>query len=198
MPQDPYQVLGVQPGASEDDIRQAYRRLAKQYHPDLNPGDETAARKMNEINQAYDQLKNPQAYYQQQRQQQAQQQARQAYEQQESDFYDPFGFWTHSEQDQQSQQSYRWTYSYDSEDQEPQSNYQWHFYRPRGILWRLLIGYLLFNLLINILGSCAVRVYPGRYYPYAYSSYSYSEPYQSAPAFDAGQAAGSSQNGKWS
>ena len=68
---DPYQVLGVSPNASEDEIRQAYRRLAKQYHPDLNPGDKTAAQKMNEINAAYDAIKNPQAYRQQQAQQQA-------------------------------------------------------------------------------------------------------------------------------
>ena len=66
---DPYQVLGVSPNASEDEIRQAYRRLAKQYHPDLNPGDKTAAQKMNEINAAYDAIKNPQAYRQQQAQQ---------------------------------------------------------------------------------------------------------------------------------
>ena len=65
---DPYQVLGVSPNASEDEIRQAYRRLAKQYHPDLNPGDKTAAQKMNEINAAYDAIKNPQAYRQQQAQ----------------------------------------------------------------------------------------------------------------------------------
>ena len=62
---DPYQVLGVSPNASEDEIRQAYRRLAKKYHPDLNPGDKTAAQKMNEINAAYDAIKNPQAYRQQ-------------------------------------------------------------------------------------------------------------------------------------
>ena len=47
---DPFQILGVSPNASEDEIRQAYRRLAKKYHPDLNPGDPTAAQKMNEIN----------------------------------------------------------------------------------------------------------------------------------------------------
>ena len=58
---DPYQVLGVSPNASEDEIRQAYRRLAKQYHPDLNPGDKTAAQKMNEINAAYDAIKNGKA-----------------------------------------------------------------------------------------------------------------------------------------
>ena len=56
---DPYQVLGVSPDASDDEIKQAYRQLAKKYHPDLNPGDETAARKMQEINAAYEQIKNP-------------------------------------------------------------------------------------------------------------------------------------------
>ncbi len=57
---DPYKVLGVSPDASDDEVKAAYRKLAKKYHPDLNPGDEYAARKMNEINAAYDQIKNPQ------------------------------------------------------------------------------------------------------------------------------------------
>ena len=56
---DPYQVLGVSPDASDEEIKQAYRRLAKKYHPDLNPGDQEAARKMQEINAAYDQIKDP-------------------------------------------------------------------------------------------------------------------------------------------
>jgi len=59
---DPYAVLGVSRDASEDEIKAAYRRLAKKYHPDLNPGDEAAAAKMKEINAAYDQIKNPAAY----------------------------------------------------------------------------------------------------------------------------------------
>lgn len=56
---DPYKVLGVSPGAGDDEIKKAYRDLAKKYHPDLHPGDKEAERKMNEINAAYDQIKNP-------------------------------------------------------------------------------------------------------------------------------------------
>ena len=56
---DPYKVLGVSPDASDDEIKRAYRRLAKKYHPDVNPGDQEAARKMQEINAAYEQIKNP-------------------------------------------------------------------------------------------------------------------------------------------
>ena len=57
MVQDPYKVLGLAPDASDEEVKKAYRELAKKYHPDLNPGDEEAARKMNEINTAYDQIK---------------------------------------------------------------------------------------------------------------------------------------------
>jgi molecular chaperone DnaJ len=56
---DPYKVLGLSPDASDDEVKQAYRRLAKQYHPDRNPGDAAAAKKMQEINAAYEQIKNP-------------------------------------------------------------------------------------------------------------------------------------------
>ena len=60
MMDDPYKVLGLDRNASDEDVKKAYRRLAKKYHPDLNPGDGEAARKMQEVNDAYERIKNPQ------------------------------------------------------------------------------------------------------------------------------------------
>jgi molecular chaperone DnaJ len=64
MIEDPYKVLGVSPDASDEEIKRAYRRLAKKYHPDLNPGDSVAAEKMQEVNAAYEQIKNPEKFQQ--------------------------------------------------------------------------------------------------------------------------------------
>ncbi len=194
MTRDPYEVLGVSRGASEDEIKQAYRRLAKQYHPDLHPGDAACAKKMNEINEAYDLLKNPQAYqaYRQQQQQSAYQQAyrqqQSAYQQQNQQYYDPFGFWTSQtgSQDGQdpSQHYYRYTYTYQpgsrSDQNEQNTQYQWTYRRPRsGGIFRKIIGaYLLLQLLGWLFTSCAYSAYPSYYYGYSNQPDSgYSETY---------------------
>ena len=64
---NPYEILGVKPGASQDEIKSAYRKLIKQYHPDQfgdNPLKNLAQEKMIEINKAYEKLtKNPNTNY---------------------------------------------------------------------------------------------------------------------------------------
>ena len=66
MVDDPYKVLGISRDADKDEIKRAYRKKAKEYHPDLHPNDPKAAEKMNEINEAYDMLNNPEKYQKQQ------------------------------------------------------------------------------------------------------------------------------------
>lgn len=57
---DYYEVLGVSKNASDDDIKKAYRTLAKKYHPDINPNDKDAEEKFKEATEAYEILSNPQ------------------------------------------------------------------------------------------------------------------------------------------
>ena len=99
---DPYKVLGVSPDATDDEIKQAYRRLAKKYHPDRNPGDQEAAKKMQQVNAAYEKIKNPDAY--------KQQSGGYGYQNYQSYGYDPFGGYGYQQQtaDQYQQSAYRY------------------------------------------------------------------------------------------
>lgn len=56
---DYYKILGVARGAGADDIKKAFRKLARKYHPDVNPGDKKAEEKFKEINEAYEVLSDP-------------------------------------------------------------------------------------------------------------------------------------------
>jgi molecular chaperone DnaJ len=56
---DYYEVLGVDRNADEQTLKRAYRKLAKKYHPDVNPGDKTAEEKFKEATEAYGVLSDP-------------------------------------------------------------------------------------------------------------------------------------------
>ncbi len=59
MSKDLYEILGVARNASPDDLKKAFRGLAKEHHPDRNPGDDESEHKFKEINLAYEILKDP-------------------------------------------------------------------------------------------------------------------------------------------
>ena len=169
MARDPYEVLGVSHGASEDEIKTAYRRLAKRYHPDLNPGDPTAAQKMNEVNQAYDQIKNPQAYRQQATQ-------------------NPYGSYTGSTY-HYSQSSQNETYEDPFEEffrnfqNQAYTSYTYHSSRRRRpfSLLRFIILIYIFTQLVSCVGSRMFYHHSIDPYYYAYRQETYGDQAQTDP-----------------
>lgn len=150
---DPYEVLGVSRDASQDEIKKAYRKLAKKYHPDLNPGDEQAAKKMSEINQAYDQIQNPSKYQQTYSNPYSQQGYSNSYSNmngnfngfQQGDFdqfffYGPFGFYSSNMNRQhQSQQT--------------------HYRRRRSPFFYFILFWFIMNLVMGIMQNIMFRRY---------------------------------------
>ena len=62
MTEDPYDILGVPRTATSDEIKKAYRKKARENHPDLNPDDPEAEERLKKINEAYDRITNPEKY----------------------------------------------------------------------------------------------------------------------------------------
>lgn len=136
---DPYSVLEVSKDASEDEIKRAYRRLAKKYHPDLNPGDPEAARKMNEVNAAYEQIKNP-----------GQTNSAYGYGNQHNSGNDPYGGYGSGGYGNSGQ-------SYDGEDFDPFNPFGWAGRRTGNTIHRkplfiyIIVGFIALNLISTLL-----------------------------------------------
>lgn len=157
---DPYRVLGVSPDASEEEIKKAYRKLAKKYHPDLNPGDQEAARKMQEINAAYEQIQNP-----------GQRNAAYDRTQQNTGSYQAGGYQSGGYQSS-------WNQTYGQEEQSAGFDPFDVFFggwantsRPkrRPIFLYIIIGYMLINLLLNLFAGLGKSRQNNYYYSYGYS-----------------------------
>ena len=157
MARDPYEVLGVSRGASDEEIKSAYRKLAKKYHPDLNPGDESAAKKMNEVNEAYDRIRNPQNYRAQPNSTYSGSYTYTTY--QTNDAEDPFETIF---REFQKQQAYR-QQSYQQQSQHTQQP------RRRFSIFSVIRIIILLQILIN-LASCMYRPYRNAFHRY-YDNY---------------------------
>ncbi len=142
---NPYDLLGVSPDASDEEIARAYKRLAKRYHPDLHPGDAAAAERMGQINRAYNDIKTM-------RQRGAEPRTGQGAAGGYGDPFDPFF----------TGQAYRYTYK-------PRRG------SPMGVLVAVMVMFFIVRLLLSLMFGGARTYYYymppgyGGYYGYGYS-----------------------------
>lgn len=143
--QDPYQVLGVAKTATDDEIKKAYRKLAAKYHPDLNPGDKVAEQKMQEVNSAYELIKDIRSGKKTEAEAYGNQGA--GYGQNPNYGYGGYWYGGYGRSYTQNSQTY--------EDSEDDPNDVWQNYR-RNVrvvkfpFWKILLGLMAFRLLSNL------------------------------------------------
>lgn len=150
MIKNPYEILGLREGAGMDEIKRAYRKKAKEFHPDLHPDDPMANEKMQQINEAYDMLCNPEKYQPKQNPYGSYQQ--QGYDSQRREWrgYNP----------NQNGQYRRYTYYYTTGADRDDWNNVWHsepqrqttsIVNPFRGIFRFIGGILLFRFFMTLL-----------------------------------------------
>ena len=163
MAKNPYTVLGVSETATDEEIRAAYRRLAKQYHPDLNPNNPEATRRMNDVNVAYDQIKTAEK-----RAQYRAEQSHAAYTNQSSYTHNPFetyyktgngyygGSYTGADSSDGNEPPFGWSSVF--ENGQPRRTYTTRF-RPLRIVYLVLAILMLSALARCVLYNCMAGLY---------------------------------------
>lgn len=163
MAKNPYTVLGVSENATDDEIRAAYRRLAKKYHPDLNPNDPSAASKMNDVNVAYDQIKTAEKReaYRNETKKQSYQQAGYGYDPWQSYYRTGQGYYggsyTGGQKSEGNEPPFGWSSVFEEEQRRNASN-PYRFRRFR-ILSLFLVFMFVFMFARCILNSCYYTCY---------------------------------------
>ena len=148
---DPFEVLGVARDADEETLTKAYRKLARQYHPDTHPDDPVAERRMKEINAAYEQIKDIRAG-------RTPDPSRPGTGENPFTGYgagNPYGGYGFS--GDPFRYTYRGFYSYgqqeQQEDEQPRRTYR--VYRPRSLFWRLLLLFFAVRIVISAMSCTA-------------------------------------------